>query len=90
MDKCLLKYFWNCGDDQIIQFALVRAHLNRYEKDVITLALDECMTQEEIAEAMDLSTRQIQKIWKSGSIKMIAIPWVRAFALELSSKEDSH
>ena len=43
MNQKLLKAFWNCGDNQIIEFALTRAHLNRNEKEVIRLLLDECM-----------------------------------------------
>lgn len=37
MEKHLLKAFWNCGDNDIIQFALYKAHLNRLEKEVIQL-----------------------------------------------------
>lgn len=84
MDRNLLKAFWNCGDNQIIEFALIRAHLNRLEKEVVRLMLDECMTQEEIAEAISYSTRKVQEIWYSASAKLLNIPWVYAYAVELS------
>lgn len=83
MDNNLLTYFWNCGDDTIIQFALQRGHLNRHEREVIHLMLDECMTQEETAEAIGYSTRRTQEFWSSGANKLLSIPWVRAYALEL-------
>lgn len=83
MDKRLLKAFWDCGDNQIIEFALIRARLNRQEKEVISLMLDECRTQEETAEIMNYSTRKIQDIWSSASKKLLSIPWVLAFAKEL-------
>lgn len=83
MDRELLTYFFNCGDNDIIEFAIMRAHLNRREKDVIHLMMDECMTQEEIAEKMSYSTRRIQDFWYSGASKLLNIPWVRAYALSL-------
>lgn len=83
MDGKLLKAFWNCGDNQIIEFALIRAHLNRLEREVVNLVLDECMTQEEIAERMGYSTRKVQDFWYSASAKLLGIPWVYAYALEL-------
>lgn len=84
MEKHLLKAFWNCGDNDIIQFALYKAHLNRLEKEVIQLMFDECLTQEEIAEKMNYSTRKIQDIWYSASKKLLKIPWVYAYAINLS------
>ena len=84
MDKSLLKLFMNCGDDEIIQFALNKAHLNRLEKEVIIFMFDECMTQEEIAERMNYSTRKIQDIWYSAAKKLLNIPWVYAYAIELT------
>lgn len=85
MERGLLRYFMDCGDDQIIQFALTRAHLNRLEREVIRLMFDECMTQEEIAEHLGYSTRRIQDIWYCASKKMLSIPWVSAFARELKN-----
>lgn len=82
----LLRAFWNCGDNQIIEFALLRAHLNRIEREVIHLMLDECMTQEEVAEALNYSTRRIQDAWYSGADKLLNIPWVKAFASELANQ----
>lgn len=84
MDKNLLKAFWNCGDNQIIEFALVRSRLNRLEREVVKLTLDECRSQEEIAEEMGYSTRKIQDIWYSASAKLLGIPWVYAYATELA------
>lgn len=81
----LLKAFWNCGDNQIIEYALLRARLNRIESDVVHLILDECMTQEEAAEEMNYSTRRIQEAWYSAMNKLLAIPWVLAYAKELSN-----
>lgn len=81
--KDLLTAFWNCGDDQIIQFAILRAHLNRKEKEVIRLMLDECMTQEQAAEVMDCSVRTLQAYWQNASNKLLHIPWVIAYAREI-------
>ena len=83
MDRVLLKYFWSCGDNQIIEFALLRARLNKNERDVICYTLDECMSQEQIAEKMGYTPRRIQQIWKDGANKLISIPWVKAYAQEL-------
>lgn len=86
MDKELLYRFFNCGDDEIIQFALHRAHLNRRELDVIIFMFDECMTQEQIAEKMNFSTRRVQDFWYSGARKLLNIPWVKAYALSLNQE----
>lgn len=83
MDRSLLKYFWNCGDDPIIQFALTQAHLNRKEERTVKLLLDECLTQEQAAEEMLISPRRLQTYWYSGADKLLNIPWVRAYAKEL-------
>lgn len=79
-----LRAFWNCGDTQIIDFAMMRARLNRKEKEVLTLLLDECMTQEEAAEELDISTRQVQILWTSAANKLMSIPWVIAYIDYLS------
>lgn len=83
MNRDLLKYFFNCGDNEIINFAIERARLNRCEKQVILLTFDDCKTQEEIAELMNYSTRHIQELWYSGADKLLNIAWVKAYALEL-------
>ena len=85
MDRSLIKAFWNCGDSQIIEFALIRAHLNKIEKEVLLLMLDERLTQEEVAERLDWSTRKVQDHWKSATNKLLSIPWVKAYARELLS-----
>lgn len=89
MDRSLLAYFWNCGDDTIIQFAMQRAHLNKHERDVIHLILDECMTQEEVAERINYSPRRTQEFWYSGANKLLNIPWVLAYAKELKETKSS-
>lgn len=80
MDRSFLKDFWNCGDSQIIDFAIMRARLNKHEKEAVRLLLDECMTQEKAAEVMEISTRRIQEYWYSAADKLLAIPWVTAYA----------
>ena len=86
MDRSLIRYFWGCGDNQIIEFALLRARLNRHEKDALRLMLDDCKTQEEAAEELDVSTRRLQEWWYSATDKLLAIPWVVAYAEKLKSK----
>lgn len=81
--KELLKCFWNCGDNQIIEFAILRARLNSREKQVLQLMLDECLTQEETAEKMGYSTRRVQDFWCSAVNKLLNIDWVRAYAISL-------
>lgn len=83
MDKELLKYFWNCGDNQIIEFAILRARLNSKERKVLEYMLDECLTQEETAEMMEYSTRRIQDFWCSAARKLLNIDWVEAYAISL-------
>lgn len=83
MDRGLLFYFWGCGDNQIIEFALMRARLNKHEKDVVLRVLDECMPQEKIAEELGYSVRRTQEFWYSGADKLLSIPWVKAYALSL-------
>lgn len=83
MDRSLIKCFWNCGDNEIIEFAILRARLNQREKDVVTLILDQCMTQEETAEKLYISTRKVQELWASAADKLLKIPWVLAYAKEL-------
>lgn len=85
MDRSLLYDFFNCGDDQIIQFAIARAHLNKNESDAIKYMIDECMSQEKAAEAMGFSVRRTQDFWYSASNKLLAIPWVLAYAEYLRS-----
>lgn len=83
MDRNLMFAFFDCGDDQIIQFAMQRAHLNKPELEVIHYMIDERMTQEQTAEAMSYSTRHTQDIWYSACRKMLNIAWVKAYASEL-------
>lgn len=83
MDRELLRCFWNCGDNQIIEFAMLRARLNSKEKQVLELMLDNCLTQEETAERMGYSTRRVQEFWCSAAKKLLNIDWVKAYAISL-------
>lgn len=83
MNRNLIKAFWNCGDSQIIDFAIMRSRLNFREKDVVCLILDQCMTQEQVAEKLNISTRNVQETWYSATTKLLNIPWVYAYAKEL-------
>lgn len=79
----LLRAFWNCGDNDIIEFAIMRARLNKREKEVLISMLDECRTQEQTAEWLELSTRHTQELWRTASDKLLNIPWVKAYSQSL-------
>ncbi len=79
----LLRAFWNCGDNDIIEFAIMRARLNKREKEVLISMLDECRTQEQTAEWLELSTRHTQDLWRTASDKLLNIPWVKAYSQSL-------
>lgn len=79
----LLRAFWNCGDGLIVEYAITRARLNRHEQEVLTMMLDDCFTQEQIAEQLHYSTRRIQQFCQSGAEKLLSIPWVKAYAESL-------
>jgi len=83
-ERTLLKTFWACGDCETIEQAIARARLNRHEKEVITLILDECFTQEAAAEELNISVRELQNRWYSAAEKLLAIPWVLAYAEKLT------
>ena len=87
MSKKMLAAFWGCGDSQIIDFAIERARLNRRERDTVRLILDECLSQEEAAEALNISTRLLQQQWHNAEKKLLAIPWVTAYAVDLINKQ---
>lgn len=87
MDKrSLIKAFWSCGDNDIIEFALLRARLNRHEKEVLQLTLDDCLTQEQASEKLSISTRKFQDRWYSAVNKLLAIPWVMSYSMDLLNK----
>lgn len=86
MDRNLIKAFWNCGDSQIIEFAMSRARLNSREREVLMRLLDMCETQERAAEDMGLSTRKVQGLWYSACDKLLAIDWVAVYSRELSKR----
>lgn len=84
--KGLVRAFWQCGDSEIINYAIMRARLNKREKQVLTLMLDECNSQEKTAEIMDVSTRQVQYIWHSAESKLLSIEWVKVYAKYLKEQ----
>ena len=86
MDRSLVKTFWTCGDSQVIDFAMMRARLDRKEKAVITSMLDDCMTQEETADRLQISVRTVQKLWASGTDKLLRIDWLVAYAEALRKR----
>lgn len=83
-DSALIRAFWACGDSAIISYAVMRARLNRNERETLSLILDECMAQEAAAEVMGVSTRSLQSWWRSGVTKILSQPWARAYATELA------
>ena len=88
MDRSLVKTFWTCGDSQVIDFAMMRARLDRKEKAVITSMLDDCMTQEETADRLQSSVRTVQKLWASGTDKLLRIDWLVAYAEALRKRSN--
>lgn len=88
MDRSLVKTFWTCGDSQVIDFAMMRARLDRKEKAVITSMLDDCMTQEETADRLQISVRTVQKLWASGTDKLLRIDWLVAYAEALRKRSN--
>ena len=86
-DRSLIKDFWNCGDGALIAYSVMRAKLNRMECEALRLLLDECMTQEEAAEAMDISVRRFQTYWYSAADKLLQLPWVVAYAGKVRRKK---
>lgn len=86
MDRSLIKTFWACGDSQVIDFAVMRARLDRKEKAVITSMLDDCLTQEETADRLQISVRTVQKLWASGADKLLRIDWLVAYAESLRKR----
>ncbi|MCQ2508389.1 MAG: hypothetical protein MJ097_06340 [Dorea sp.] len=86
-NTAIIKAFWTCGDSQTINFAIMKARLNRSEKKVIIYILDEDMTQEEAAEHLNMSLRSLQNYWYSAVNKLIKIPWVVAYGKELMKND---
>lgn len=86
-NTAIIKAFWTCGDSQTINFAIMKARLNRSEKKVIIYILDEDMTQEEAAEHLNMSLRSLQNYWYSAVNKLIRIPWVVAYGKELMKND---
>lgn len=83
-DGTKIRAFWACGDNATISYAIQRARLNRNEREALSLILDECMTQEEAAERLGVSTRSLQAWWRAGTGKILNLPWARAYATELA------
>lgn len=82
-DNALIRAFWSCGDSSIIAYAVMRAHLNRNERNVLHLILDECMSQESATEKCGVSTRSVQNWWHTGTGKILRLAWVRSYAADL-------
>lgn len=82
-DRDLIRDFWRCGDNEIIEFAILRAHLNRKQKEILHCMLDECMSQEEAAEELCWSVRTAQEKWAEAADLLLGIPWVEAYAKEI-------
>lgn len=82
-----IKAFWNCGDSRIINLALDSVELTEPELKILRMYLKACMTQEEIAEVLNLSPSYIQKIWYKATDKLLALPWVYCYGKELYNKQ---
>lgn len=74
-----VKGLFMCADNEFIEFALNRARLNDNERTVLSEMIDHCMTQEQTAEKMDISVRQVQNYWYSANTKLLSIKWVTSF-----------
>jgi len=83
MDGNLVRAFVGCGDNGIVDYAILRCRLNSKEKQVLNLLCDECLTQEEAAERMCYSTRRVQEIWYSACRKLLSVEWVKVYAMSL-------
>lgn len=82
-----IKAFWNCGDSRIINMSLECVELTDPELKVLKMSLKSCMTQEEIAEALNWSPSYVQKIWYRATDKLLALPWVYCYGKELYQKQ---
>lgn len=82
-----IKAFWNCGDSRIINLALDSVELTEPELKILRMCLKACMTQEEIAEVLNLSPSYVQKIWYKATDKLLALPWVYCYGKELYNKQ---
>lgn len=87
MRRRQMRAFWDCGDSGIIEYAIMRARLNDREKKVLIKTMDECKTQEEIAEEMYLSVRAVQGLWYDAQRKIMSLDWVKAYSNELIMRE---
>lgn len=89
-DRTLIRDFWDCGDGTIISYAVMRSRLNQNECRTLRCLLDECMTQEEAAEALGVSTRCLQSWWYSATDKLMKLPWLMAYAKKIRSEKHGY
>lgn len=50
---------------------------------MLDLLLDQALTQEQAAEKLQISVRNLQNLWYTGTAKLLNLPWVIAYAKEL-------
>ena len=82
-----IKAFWNCGDSRIVNLAIDSVELTDPELKILRLSLQACLTQEEIAEMLNLSPSYVQKVWYKATDKLLALPWVYCYGKELYNKQ---
>lgn len=78
---------FECADNEFIEFAIKRARLNDNERTVLSHMIDHCKTQEQTAEIMDISVRQVQNYWYSANTKLLSINWVTSFIYSFNGKD---
>ena len=82
-----VKRLFSCADNDFIEYALKRARLNDNETRVLSEILDHCLTQEQTAEKLDISVRQVQNYWYSANEKLLSIKWVTSFINSLQDTD---
>lgn len=87
MDKSLVEIFLKCNDEQLIEYALLKAKISVKELRVLKLLINEGVSVPEAAYTMCISTARLQKIWDKASNKLLAIPWLVAYANELKERK---
>lgn len=81
-----MKTFWSCGDRVLIDFAKDKVGLNREEKEVLHLLLDDCRSQEKAAEIMDISRTKVQCYWNTACRKLLSQEWLKIYATVLEKR----
>lgn len=80
MDTHIIKAFWKCGDQEIIDLACDRADLTQAERKTICLLLTNGKTEKEAAQIMDTSEEEINRVYYSACTKLLGICWVYCIA----------